>query len=90
MRTLRVLPEAEEELAQAAAWYEGKRPGLGVELIAVVDRAFEEILEAPMACRTWRDDRPYRRKVLTRLRHRDRFRPAWFGPRHALASTSPQ
>jgi hypothetical protein len=25
VRTLRVLPEAEEELAQAAEWYEAKR-----------------------------------------------------------------
>jgi plasmid stabilization system protein ParE len=64
---LRVLPEAEEELAEAAVWYEAKRTGLGVELIAVVDRAFEEILEAPLACAVWRDDRPYRRKILARF-----------------------
>jgi plasmid stabilization system protein ParE len=67
VRTLRVLPEAEEELAEAAAWYEAKRTGLGVELIAVVDRAFEEILEAPLACTLWRDDRPYRRWILQRF-----------------------
>ena len=67
MRTLRVLPEVEEELAAAAAWYEAKRTGLGVELIAIVDGAFEEISDAPLACGLWRDDRPYRRKVLTRF-----------------------
>jgi len=38
---LRVLPEAEEELAEAARWYETKRVGLGVELVAIVDGAFE-------------------------------------------------
>jgi hypothetical protein len=31
VKALRVLPEAEEELAEAAAWYEAKRAGLGVE-----------------------------------------------------------
>jgi hypothetical protein len=46
---LRVLPEAEEELAQAAERYEEKRTGLGVELIAIVDRAFDEIQDAPLS-----------------------------------------
>jgi plasmid stabilization system protein ParE len=67
VKALRILPEAEEELAEAAAWYEVRRSGLGVELIAVVDRAFEEITDAPLACGLWRDDRPYRRKILTRF-----------------------
>ena len=67
MRRLRVAPEAEEELGEAAAWYEAKRPGLGIELVAVADRALEEIADAPFACGPWRDDRPYRRKVLTRF-----------------------
>jgi toxin ParE1/3/4 len=64
VKALRILPEAEEELAEAAAWYEEKRTGLGIELIAVVDRAFEEIADAPLSWGLWRDDRPYRRKVL--------------------------
>ncbi len=64
---LRVLPEAEEELAEAAEWYESKRPGLGVELVAIVDRTFDEILDVPLASALWRDDRPYRRKALTRF-----------------------
>jgi plasmid stabilization system protein ParE len=65
--TLRILPEAEEELSEVAAWYEGKRAGLGVELIAAVDRAFEEIADAPLAWGLWREDRPYRRKVPARF-----------------------
>lgn len=67
MKALRVLPEAEQELGAAAEWYEDKRVGLGFELIAVVDRAFEEILESPLSYAPWRADRPYRRKVLTRF-----------------------
>ena len=48
-RRLRVLPEAEAELQSAALWYEEKRRGLGVELIAVVDSAFQSVLENPEA-----------------------------------------
>jgi hypothetical protein len=61
VKTLRALPEAEEELAEAAEWYEAKRTGLGVELIAIVDYAFEEILDAPPLYALWRADGPYRR-----------------------------
>jgi plasmid stabilization system protein ParE len=67
VRCFRILPEAEEEVAEAAAWYESKQAGLGVELIAVADRAFEEVAGAPLACPFWRDDRPYRHKVLARF-----------------------
>ena len=67
MRILSVLPEAEEELAEAAEWYEAKRPGLGIELVAIVDCAFDEIREAPLSYAQWRSDRLYRRKVLTRF-----------------------
>jgi hypothetical protein len=59
VRTLRILPDAEEELTEAAAWYERKRTGMGVELIAMVDRALEQILDAPIACALWREGRPY-------------------------------
>ena len=44
-RTLRVLPNAEAELQPAAIWYEEKRRGLGIEFVAVVDRAFQSVLE---------------------------------------------
>jgi plasmid stabilization system protein ParE len=66
-RTLRVLPEAEAELQSAATWYEEKRPGLGIEFIVVVDRAFESILDNPEACPVWRADRPYRKRFLKRF-----------------------
>lgn len=64
MTRLLIAPEAEEELAEAADWYEARRAGLGVELIAIVDRAFEAIVASPLAHPTWRPDRPYRRTVL--------------------------
>lgn len=67
MTRLRVAPEAEEELAAAAEWYETHRAGLGVELVASVDGAFEEILAAPLSCGAWLPDRPYRKKLVRRF-----------------------
>lgn len=64
MTRLRVEPDAEEELTEAAEWYEARRGGLGVELVAVVDGALDAILAAPLAHPLWRPDRPYRMKVL--------------------------
>jgi len=64
---VRLSQEAEEELLAAAAWYEQKRPGLGVELIARIDAALEQIAERPESCPLWRPDRPYRQKVLARF-----------------------
>lgn len=66
-RTLRVLPDAEAELLSAAMWYEDKRPGLGVELVAAVDRTFESILENPEACPSWRGKPQYRTWPLKRF-----------------------
>jgi hypothetical protein len=37
-----LLPEAEEELAVAAAWYERERPGLGEEFFDEVVRALDQ------------------------------------------------
>jgi toxin ParE1/3/4 len=67
MRRLRVAPEAEEELAKAAEWYEAKRLGLGVELVLHVQRAFDEIREAPEASPLWQPGRPYRKLVMRRF-----------------------
>ena len=66
-RTLRVLPDAEAELQSAATWYEEKRRGLGIEFVAVLDRAFQSVLENPGACPVWRPDRSYRRLLLKRF-----------------------
>jgi|GEM_PF-2605751 hypothetical protein len=59
-RMLSILPEAEAELLAAAQWYEERRAGLGVELIATADVALHEILEKPSASSIWRDGHPYR------------------------------
>ena len=44
---VRLRPEAEEDLADAAAWYEDQRPGLGREFLDRVVSAFESIAERP-------------------------------------------
>jgi hypothetical protein len=46
--TLRVLPDVEAELLSAAMWYEEKRPGLGVEFVAIVGQALGSILGGPI------------------------------------------
>jgi toxin ParE1/3/4 len=62
-----VLPEAEAELLAAAQWYEGKRRGLGIELLAAVDRDINRVLQAPLTFPLWREDRPYRKCVVQRF-----------------------
>jgi plasmid stabilization system protein ParE len=41
-----IAPEAEQDIAEAYAWYEGRRPGLGEELLGCVDACIQAI------CRT--------------------------------------
>ncbi|MGH7283650.1 MAG: type II toxin-antitoxin system RelE/ParE family toxin [Polyangiaceae bacterium] len=67
MTRLRVSPEAEKELGEAAAWYEERRGGLGIDLVALVDKAFEAIVAAPPSFPLWRSDRDYRKMVLKRF-----------------------
>jgi plasmid stabilization system protein ParE len=66
-RVLRVLPEAEDELLAAAEWYESKRPGLGIEFVATIDEALEDILHAPDRWPIWRKARPYRMRIIHRF-----------------------
>ena len=47
MKSVRVEPEAKQELAAAAAWYEERREGLGLELVAEVDAVFAAIARTP-------------------------------------------
>ncbi len=44
MRRLRIVTAAAEEAAEAAAWYERERPGLGAEFEQAIDAALD-ILE---------------------------------------------
>lgn len=45
MRSVHILDEAAEEAAQAAAWYELQRPGLGAEFERAVDAALDLLEE---------------------------------------------
>ena len=47
MKTVRVEPEAKQELAAAAVWYEQRREGLGRELLAEVDAVLAAIARSP-------------------------------------------
>jgi len=49
VKALRTEPEASAELAEAAAWYEGKREGLGREFLEAVDAALEFVRSFPDA-----------------------------------------
>ncbi len=46
-KPVRVEQDAEEELRAAIAWYEGQRPGLGVALLAEVQRVIGLIENFP-------------------------------------------
>lgn len=61
---VRIAPEAEEELAAAALWYEAKCAGLGVDFMAAIDKALEDIAESPLAAPMWKRSFPYRRHVV--------------------------
>lgn len=47
MKPVRVEPEAKQELVAAAAWYEERREGLGLELVAEVDAVLAAIARSP-------------------------------------------
>jgi len=42
-----ITPEAETDLADAKAWYENRREGLGEEFILCVEEAFDRIRRIP-------------------------------------------
>jgi toxin ParE1/3/4 len=46
-----VTPEAEADVAEARAWYEDRREGLGEEFVLCVEAGLEHIRRAPMASR---------------------------------------
>ena len=67
MKRVKVLPPARAEVRAAMRWYEARRPGLGLELVAVVDESFRRIAENPEANPLWRSDRPYRKRLVRRF-----------------------
>ena len=46
-----VTPEAEADMAEAKAWYEGRRTGLGEDFVLCVEAALEHVRRAPGAAR---------------------------------------
>jgi len=38
-----IAPETEQDIAEAYAWYEGRRTGLGEELLSCIDACIEAI-----------------------------------------------
>lgn len=42
-------PEAGEEAVAAVAWYAERNPGAAADLLSEIERAFERILENPLA-----------------------------------------
>lgn len=55
------------EIADAVAWYDRQRSGLGQEFLGVIEDAFVNIHESPERWPRWRADREYRRRVLPRF-----------------------
>lgn len=63
-------PEVEQDMAEAAAWYEARQPGLGAEFVEEIIRVWDALAENPLLnCRhhatkqiRWRypDRFPYR------------------------------
>jgi toxin ParE1/3/4 len=51
-RRLRILAAAAEEAAEAAAWYENERPGLGAAFAREVDEALDLLEQeiVPLTC----------------------------------------
>jgi plasmid stabilization system protein ParE len=62
-----LLPAAERELLEAIDWYEGRRPGLGIDFLGVVDLALGAIADAPEQYAVWPPNPRYRRLVLDRF-----------------------
>jgi plasmid stabilization system protein ParE len=58
-------PDADEEIAEAARYYESKSPGLGFSFLVAVQAAIEQIVAHPLGCEVVGDD--IRRKLLRRF-----------------------
>jgi len=66
-REIEVRPAAEQELADAVAWYEGEREGLGERLLVAVADALDEIATNPSLGAVWSRDHETRRRILRRF-----------------------
>jgi plasmid stabilization system protein ParE len=46
--TVEFRPEVEQDMAEAAAWYEARQPGLGAEFVEEVVRVWKGLSENPL------------------------------------------
>jgi plasmid stabilization system protein ParE len=69
-RRLIIRPEAEADLAEAAAWYERRATGLGGELITEIGSAIRRAGERPLAHRRLRNHPEVRRVLAHRFPYR--------------------
>ncbi len=70
MKQVRLALEATEELADAAAWYEARQPGLATKLLEEFERILVQISSRPQSFPRLRDTAPdlgIRRAVLPRF-----------------------
>jgi hypothetical protein len=51
--TVQVLPQAWKEAVEAAAWYDGKRSGLGDDFLDEVDQSLARIEQGPQSFPRW-------------------------------------
>jgi hypothetical protein len=58
-------PEAEQDIAEAYAWYEARRVGLGEDFLTSVDACLQAIRRTPEACAAVHEG--YRRGLLRRF-----------------------
>jgi plasmid stabilization system protein ParE len=58
-------PEVEQDLAEAYAWYEGQRTGLGEEFLTCVDACIQAICRTPEMHQTIQEN--YRRGLVRRF-----------------------
>ncbi len=66
-RSVRILPEADQEMLEAAVFYESHREGLSVAFLEEIDRSIQEILDSPEAGVICRQDRRFRQRVVRRF-----------------------
>ena len=60
-----IAPEAQQDIAEAYSWYEGRRAGLGEEFLSAVDACLEAIRRAPERYATIYES--YRRSLVRRF-----------------------
>jgi len=65
MRRLKILPQAELDISDAAAWYEERRGGLGEEFLDEVDSVVQRVIKNPFQFPKVKND--IRRALLRRF-----------------------